>query len=625
MKLYLRLLKLLNPYRGRFVAAIVCMILFSLFNLLSLSTIIPFMGRILITGQPSIATPANEEVRDGIEKVKGMPLAPFFGKVKGFKEEARIRVTAFLDRYSRQQLLIVIVVALLVFTFLRGLASFGREYLMAYIGQGIVKDLRLALYEKLQFLSLDYFSKRRTGTIISRLTNDVGFVDRAVSGALRSFLQQSLSVIIFISTMFIFIPWRLALLSLIIVPLIAYPTARIGKEIRKITTRSQEKMADIYSLLQETISGGHVVRAFSMEDYEIGKFRRENLSLFQVIMKSMKRKSGLSPLVDFLANLGGSVVLLYGGWYVLRGDIAPEYFIFFIAILASLAPPFTKLSKVNVDIQEGLSAGKRIFRMLDSEPSVKEKKDALVLPEIKEGIRFLKVSFSYGKKKVLTDINLEAKVGDIIAIVGPTGVGKTTLVNLIPRFYDPTSGHIEIDNRDIREVTLKSLRGQMGIVTQETILFHDTVRKNIAYGREDISKEEIISATEAANAHGFITKMPEGYETKIGDRGMRLSGGERQRLAIARAILKDPAILILDEATSALDSESERLVQDALDKLMKGRTTFVIAHRLSTVRKADVIVVLDQGKIMERGRHEELLTNGGLYKRLYEMQFQQEY
>ena len=417
----------------------------------------------------------------------------------------------------------------------------------------------------------------------------------------------------------------MTLLSLVIVPLVAYPTARIGKKIRKITTRSQEKMADIYSLLQETISGGHVVRAFSMEDYEIGKFRGENENLFQVIMKSMKRKSGLSPLVDFLANLGGAAVLLYGGWYVLRGDISPERFIFFIAVLAALVPPLTKLSRVNVDIQEGLSAGKRIFRMLDSQPSVKEKEDALPLPQIKEVIRFLEVGFSYGKEKVLKDINLEAKVGEIIAIVGPTGVGKTTLVNLIPRFYDATSGRIEIDNHDIKEVTLKSLRGQMGIVTQETILFNDTVRRNIAYGREDISEKEITAAAEAANAHAFIIKMPEGYDTKIGDRGARLSGGERQRLAIARAILKDPAILILDEATSALDSESERLVQEALDKLMKGRTTFVIAHRLSTVRKADIIAVLDKGEIVEKGRHEELLAKGGVYKKLYEMQFQQEY
>ncbi len=626
MKLYLKLLRFIKPYKGRFVAAFVCMILFSLFNLLSLSTIVPFLGRVLVAGQQTTVTAESGKVKGKIiEKGRKIPLAGIVGKVEGAKERVKARIVAFLDKYSRQQLLVVIVIALLVFTFFRGLSSFGREYLMDYVGQGVVKDLRLALYEKLQFLSLDYFSKRRTGTIISRLTNDVGFIERAVAGALRSLLQQSLSVIIFIGALFIFIPWRLSLLSLIVVPLVAYPTARIGKRIRVIATRAQEKMADIYSLLQETVSGGHIVRAFSMENYEIAKFRKENEGLFQVFMKLMKRKSGLSPLVDFLSNLGGAVVLLYGGWYVLRGDISPERFIFFLLLLASLVPPFTKLSRVNVDIQEGLAAGKRIFRMLDSEPSVKEKENALVLPPIKEDVRLVGESFSYNKVKVLNDINLKVKVGEIVALVGPTGVGKTTLVNLIPRFYDPTSGHIEIDNRDIKEVTLRSLREQMGIVTQETILFNDTVRRNIAYGREDISEKEITAAAEAANAHAFIIKMPEGYDTKIGDRGARLSGGERQRLAIARAILKDPAILILDEATSALDSESERLVQEALDKLMKGRTTFVIAHRLSTVGKADIIVVLDKGEIVEKGRHEDLLAKGGVYKKLYEIQFQQEY
>lgn len=623
MRLYLRLLRFLKPYKGRFAAAVICMILFSLFNILSLSTVIPFLGRVLTTEQPARAAPGIDEVRR-IDEVKGPSPVDAVGRVEQIKERARRRIAAFLDEYSRPQLLIVIVVALLAFTFLRGLSAFGREYLMMYVGQGVVKDLRLALYEKLQFLSLDYFHNRRTGTIISRLTNDVSFIERSVSEALRSLLQQSFSIILFVGTILLFIPWRLALLSLIVIPLVAYPTARIGKKIRKITTRSQEKMADIYSLLQETISGGYIVRAFSMENYEIDKFQGENQGLFQVVMKSGKRKSGLSPLINFLANLGGAAVLLYGGWHVLRGEISSGHFIFFLLLLSSLVPPFTKLSRVNVDIQEGLAAGERIFRILDSRPSVQEKEDALSLSSLKREINFVGVNFSYGKEVVLKDINLRVKAGEIVALVGPTGVGKTTMANLIPRFYDPVSGYLEIDNHNIKEVTLKSLRRQMGIVTQDTILFNDNVRGNIAYGRKDIPEEKIIAAAEAAHAHHFIMKLPEGYDTRIGDRGMRLSGGERQRLAIARAILKDPAILILDEATSALDAESERLVQEALDKLMKGRTTFVIAHRLSTVRKADIIVVLDKGEIVERGRHEELLAKGGLYQKLYEMQFQQQ-
>ncbi len=624
MGLYLRLLQFLKPYKGRFAATVVCMVLFSFFNLLSLSAIIPLMERVLVPEQPLRVTPEEVGGGRGIEEIGGLPSSGPAEEMEGIKERVERRISTFLDRYTSRQLLIIIVAALLIFTFCRGLSAFGREYLMAYVGQGVVKDLRLALYKKLQFLSLDYFSKRRTGTIISRLTNDVDFIERSVSEALRNLLQQSLSVIIFISAVFIVIPWSLALLSLATIPLVAYPTVRIGRKIRQITTRSQEKMADIYSLLQETITGSYIVRAFSMENYEIAKFRKENRNFFQVNMKSRKRQSGLSPLVDFLANLGGAAILLYGGWHVLRGEISSGDFIFFLLVSVSLIPPFTKLSRVNVEIQEGLAAGKRIFRILDSQSSVQEKEGAIPLPSIKRDISFAGVNFSYGKERVLKDINLRVRVGEIVALVGPTGVGKTTLVNLIPRFYDPAPGCIKIDNHDIKEVTLPSLREQMGVVTQDTILFNDTVRRNIAYGRENISEEKIMAAAEAAHAHHFIMKMPEGYDTKIGDRGMRLSGGERQRLAIARAILKDPAILILDEATSALDTESERLVQEALDKLMKGRTTFVIAHRLSTVRKADIIVVLDKGEIVEKGQHKELLSKGGLYQRLYEMQFQEE-
>lgn len=546
------------------------------------------------------------------------------GPLGRVKAELREKLSTFLDRYSPWQLLIGIVMALVTFTFLRGIFSFGREYLMSYVGQGVVKDIRSLLYEKLQFLSLDYFTKERAGTLISRLTNDVGFVQQSISGALRSLLQQSILVIIYITAIFIAVPWHLGLLSLIIFPLVAFPVVRIGKRIRRITTRAQEKMADIYSLLQETIFGVRIVKAFSMEEYEIGKFRRENQDFFRVVMKSMKRKSGLSPLTEFLATLGGGVVLLYGGWYVLRGEIPGPIFIFFMLVLASLVSPFTKLSRVNATIQEGMAAAERIFQVLDSKPLVKEAKEAGELPPLRREIRFSGVSFSYQKEEVLKDINLEVKAGEVIALVGPTGVGKTTLVNLISRFYDPSSGRVEIDGQDIKRVTLKSLRKQMGIVTQETILFNDTVRNNIAYGEENMPDEEVEAAARAANAHQFIIQMSEGYRTKVGDRGMRLSGGEKQRITIARAMLRNPTILILDEATSALDSQSEQLVQSALNNLMKNRTVFVIAHRLSTVRNADRIVVLDKGAVVESGTHQQLMAKGGLYKRLYQMQFREE-
>ncbi|MCK4325500.1 ABC transporter ATP-binding protein [bacterium] len=646
MELYFRLLRFLKPYKGRFVGAVICMMLFSLFSVLSLVTTIPFLEGVLGIERASTADPQISIEAAGLSTV---------GPLGRMKAKLGEKLSTFLAKYTRWQLLIVIVIALVVFTFLRGVFSFGREYLMSYVGQGVVKDIRSLLYEKLQFLSLDYFTKERSGTLISRLTNDVGFVHESISGALRSLLQQSILVIIYIATMFIFIPWRLGLLSLIIFPLVAFPVVRIGRRIRRITTRAQEKMADIYSLLQETIFGARIVKAFSMEDYEIGKFGRENRNFFKVTMKSMKRKAGLSPLTEFLATLGGGAVILYGGWHVLRGETSGSLFVFFVLLLGSLVSPFTKLSRVNATIQEGLAAAERIFRVLDSEPSVKEAKDAKEMPLLKRGICFSRVSFSYSigkhktslttensfpiqqksyderseefsceKEKVLRDVNLEVKAGEIMALVGPTGVGKTTLVNFIPRFHDPISGKVEIDGQDIREVTLKSLREQMGIVTQETILFNDTIRNNIAYGKEDISDEEVEEAARAANAHQFITEMPEGYNTKIGDRGMRLSGGEKQRIAIARAVLRNPAILILDEATSALDSESEQLVQTALNNLMKHRTVFVIAHRLSTVRNADRIVVLDKGEIVEAGNHEELMAKGGLYKRLYQMQFREQ-
>ncbi|MCD5390985.1 ABC transporter ATP-binding protein/permease [candidate division NPL-UPA2 bacterium] len=620
MELYLRLLRFLGPYKGRFVLAIICMILFSLFNVLSLATTIPFLGRVLGGEEASTISPQASIEVDDLSMV---------GPRERMKAKLGEKISSFLDRYSRWQLLIAIVIALVALTFLRGVFAFGREYLMSYVGQGVVKDIRSLLYEKLQFLSLDYFTKERAGTLISRLTNDVGFVHESISEALRNLIQQSIIVITYIGTIFILvvfglIPWRLGILCFITFPLIAFPVVRIGKRIRRITTRAQERMADIYSLLQETIFGARIVKAFSMEDYEIGKFRQENMNFFGVIMKSMKRRAGLSPLTEFLTTLGGGVVLLYGGWYVLRGEISAPVFIFSILVLASLISPFTKLSRVNATIQEGLAAGERIFRVLDSEPSVKEASDAKELSPMRRGIRFSRVSFFYEKERVLKDINLEVKAGEIVALVGPTGVGKTTLVNFIPRFYDPTSGQIKIDGQDIRDVSLKSLRGQMGIVTQETILFNDTIRNNIACGKEDISDEAVEAAAKSANAHEFIIQIPEGYNTKIGDRGMRLSGGERQRIAIARAILRNPAILILDEATSALDSESEQLVQAALNSLMKHRTVFIIAHRLSTVKNADRIVVLDKGEIVESGNHEELMAKGGLYKRLYQMQFREQ-
>ena len=614
MELYRRLLKYLRPYKRRFLVALICMWLAAIFSGFTLVTGLPLMGKVL-SPEPialfEVKEPGIEEelVPDYIVKLE-----------RSWKGKAQERLLYFYQKYTKEEVLLFILVALVIATLGKGLTTYCQEYLMSYIGQGVVIDLRNDLYRHTSSLSLDYFTERRSGEIISRLTYDTGAVQSSITSGLRNLLLQPFNIIVCLFIAFA-IRWQMTLVYLAVIPFIALPVSRLGRRIRKLTTRSQEKMANVYSGLQETVSGIHIVQAFSMEEKENERFRKENKSLFRTLMKWARRDALISPLTELFAVLGIVVIAWYGCMQVIKGFISWPLFVLFIAALGSLAQPMKRLSKVNAEIQQGLAAAERVFRVLDTEPTVKEAEDAKELPEIKESVEFKGVDFSYEKEEILKDINFEAKVGEIIALVGPTGVGKTTLVNLIPRFYDPTKGRISIDGEDIKNATLKSLRGQIGIVTQETFLFNDTMGNNITYGKLEAGEEEITKAAKAANAHDFIMATVKGYDTIVGERGVKLSGGERQRLAIARAILKNPPILILDEATSALDSESERLVQEALDKLMKGRTTFVIAHRLSTVRNADKIIVLEKGRIVQQGTHEDLLAKGGLYKRLYEMQF----
>ena len=524
----------------------------------------------------------------------------------------------FVDKDVRMLFLIPMVIVGLYL--LKGIFYYGQAYLMSFVGQRIVADLREKLYHHLQYLSLSFFTKTPTGILISRLTNDVTLIQGAVSSAITTVLRDSFTIIALTVVVF-YRDWKLACIAFIILPLAAIPIVKFGKKLRKFSIKGQIRMGFITSLLQETISGNRIVKAFTMEDYEYRRFSAENDRFFKVLMKRQKIRALSSPVVEALGGLGIAGIVLVGGYGVIQGNSTPGTFGSFLAALLLLYKPLKSLSTVNDIVQGGLAAGSRVFELMDTTPDIRDADEAVSLNGISDGIKFEHASFKYEDEMVLKDINLDVKVGEVLALVGVSGAGKTTLVNLIPRFYDIDEGHITIDGRDIRTLTIKSLREHIGIVTQQTILFNDTVRNNIAYGDVTRSEEEIVEAAKAANAHGFIEKLPLGYDTIIGEQGVKLSGGERQRISIARALLKNAPILILDEATSSLDSESEFQVQIALERLMANRTVFLIAHRLSTIRNAHRILVIDNGRIVEEGTHDELLAMNRIYKRLYQMQF----
>jgi subfamily B ATP-binding cassette protein MsbA len=508
--------------------------------------------------------------------------------------------------------------------FLKNIFGYLQAYFLSYVEEGSMKDMRNAAYEHLHQLPMSYFKQERVGNLISRITNDVNVVQSSISAGFLNLIREPLTIVVFIGIA-VSISWKLTLLAFVVLPFSMLIIAGIGLKLRKHSTAIQAKMADITSILQETISGVKIVKAFGMEGYENNKFKKETYSYFRMMLRIVRIRNSSSPITEFLSVIVGAIIIYYGGVLVLQTHAlkAAEFMGFLLAIFQTM-PPIKELSTVNNRIQESSAAGDRIFEILDTKPAIEDAKNPHLLKTFTSSIAFENLSFHYddSDEQVLSDINFEVKKGEIVALVGPSGGGKSTLVDLIPRFYDPTGGRILMDGIDIREVKVQNLRAQMGIVTQETILFNESIRNNIAYGLEGYPIEKIVEAAKTANAHNFILELPDGYDTIIGERGLKISGGQRQRISIARAILKNPQIMIFDEATSALDNESELLVQEAIERMMINRTSIVIAHRLSTIRNATRIIVLERGKIIQTGTHEELIRDeNGLYNKFYEMQF----
>ncbi len=609
MPTFLRLLACVRPYWRRLVAALVCMAAFALLSSVSLGMIVPFVN---VLFERDTLVGADTGALSAISSPGATAV----------KEALRARLLGLFAAATPEGALGKMCIALLAVFLIKSIFGYLQTFLMITVEQRIIRDLRDRLFSHICRLSLSFFHGKRTGLLISRVTNDVTLVKGALVASFANLFREGLLALLYLGIA-VWVSWKLSLITFVVLPPILFLIVRVGQRLRKRSARIQEKMADITATLQESITGARVVRAFGMEEYEERRFFQHTREYFRTFVRMETLGALAGPLTEYLGVIGVVVVIWYGGRQVLLdGSVSPDWFLIFLAATLSTMQPLKKLSQANNELQVGLAAASRVFSLLDTMPSVVSRPGAPAADGFRDRIEYRGVRFHYDTgDEVLRGIDLTIRRGEIVAVVGPSGAGKSTLLDLLPRFYDPTAGAVTIDGQNLRDLEVKSVRRLMGIVTQETILFNDTVRNNIAYGLEGARDEDVEAAARAANAHGFIAGLPNRYDTPVGERGTRLSGGERQRIAIARAILKNPPILILDEATSSLDTESERLVQEAIEHLLKGRTVLVIAHRLSTVRNADRIIVMEKGAIVEQGTHDELMKLGGTYRHLYDIQF----
>lgn len=599
----MRILRYARPYWGYASLNIVFNIFAVLFSLVSLAMVVPFLG--LLFGTQALVT-----VKPG-----------FALSINAVSGTFNYHISTIIINYGKVDALVFICILVVILFFLKNFFRYMAMFYLAKVRNGAVKDIRNDVYQKILILPLSYYSEQKKGDLIARMTTDVQEVEWSIMTSLEMIFRDPLNIVIYLGTMMVMSP-QLTLFVLILLPLTGWLIGRIGKSLRRTSDKVQNKMGLILSVIEETISGLRIIKAFTAISYSEKKFKKINDDYTRLMVRVYRKRDLAGPLSEFLGAVVLVTIMWYGGNLVLgaNASISPEVFVAYIVIFSQLIVPVKSFVTAIYNVQKGAASAERIKQVLDADEVIEEIPHAIQINDFKSNIVYNNVSFTYEKEEVLTNVNLTIEKGKTIALVGPSGGGKSTMVDLLPRFYDCSKGEIRIDGTSIKNIVITDLRKLMGIVTQESILFNDTVFNNIAFGIDNESKEKVIEAAMIANAHEFIMELENGYETNIGDRGVKLSGGQRQRLSIARAVLKNPPILILDEATSSLDTESERLVQDALEKLMKSRTSIVIAHRLSTIQHADEIIVLQKGEIAERGSHSELISKNGIYKKLCEMQ-----